>query len=123
MLSIEGSLERRRRRGQNEINVLVREFSESGRSQKKFALKVGVHPPTVARWVESCAGKPLTGGPASTSPASPFVAVQFQSGRPVPNTADLDWPEVVAPSGWKLRVPPGAECGWVTELLAQLPRC
>ena len=44
MLSIEGSLERRRRRGQDEINVLVREFSESGLSQKEFALKVGVHP-------------------------------------------------------------------------------
>jgi hypothetical protein len=123
MLSIEGSLERRRRRGQNEINVLVREFSESGLSQKEFALKVGVHPLTVARWVESCAGKPLTDGPTSTSPASSFVAVQFQSSRPVPNTANPEWPEVVAPSGWKLRVPPGAECGWISELLAQLPRC
>ena len=99
MLSIEGSLERRRRRGQDEINVLVREFSESGLSQKEFALKVGVHPLTVARWVESCSVKPLIDGPTSTSPASPFVALQFQSGRPVPNTADLDWPEVVAPSG------------------------
>ena len=124
MLSIEGSLERRRRRrGQNEINVLVREFSESGLSQKEFALNVGVHPLTVARWVESCSGKPLTDGPTSTSPASPFVAVQLRSGRPVPNTANPDWPEVVAPSGWKLRVPPGAECGWISELLAELPRC
>jgi len=123
MLSIEGSLERRRRRGQNEINVLIRELSESGLSQKEFALKVGVHPLSVARWAESCAGKPFIAGPASTSSASPFVAVQFQSGLPVPNTADLDWPEVVAPSGWKLRVPPGAGCSWVSELLAQLPRC
>ena len=123
MLSIAGRLERRRRRGQNEINVLVREFSESGLSQKEFALTVGVHPLTVARWVQSCAGKPLTDGPTSTSPASPFVAVQFQSSRPVPNTANPDWPEVVAPSGWKLRVPPGAESGWISELLAQLPRC
>jgi hypothetical protein len=48
---------------------LVREFSESGLSQKEFALKVGVHPLTVARWVESCSGKPLTEGPTSTSPA------------------------------------------------------
>jgi len=40
MLSIKGSLERRRRRGQNEVNVLVREFNESGLSQKEFALKV-----------------------------------------------------------------------------------
>ena len=101
MLSIEGSVEQRRRRGQSEINVLVREFSESGLSQKEFALKVGVHPLTVARWVESCAGKRLTDGLASTSPASPFVAVQLQSGRLLPNTADLDWPEVVAPSGWQ----------------------
>ena len=123
MLSIEGSVERRRRRGQDEINVLVREFSESGLSQKEFALKVGVHPLTVARWVESCAVKPLTDGPTSTSPASPFVAVQFQSSRPVPITANPDWPEFVAPSGWKLRVPPGAECGWISQLLAQLPRC
>jgi hypothetical protein len=84
------SLERRRRRGQNEINVLVREFSESGLSQKEFALKVGVNPLTVARWVKSCAGKPLIDGLASTSPASPLVAVQLRSGRPVPNTADLD---------------------------------
>ena len=98
MLSIEGSLERRRRRGQDEINVLVREFSESGLSQKEFALKVGVHLLTVARWVESFSVKPLTDGPASTSPASPFVAVQLQSGLPVLNTANPDWPEVVAPS-------------------------
>ena len=123
MLSIEGSLERRRRRGQDEINVLVREFSDSGLSQNEFALKVGVDPLTVARWVESCSVKPLTDGPTSTSPASPFVAVQLRSGRPVPNTANPDWPEVVAPSGWKLRVPPGAKCGWISELLAQLPRC
>ena len=123
MLSIEGSLERRRRRGQKEFSILVREFSESGLSQKEFALKVGVLPLTVARWVEFCAGKPLTDGPASTSPASPFVAVQFQSSRPVPNVANTDWPEVVVPSGWKLRVPPGFECGWISELLAQLPRC
>jgi hypothetical protein len=109
MLSIEGTLERQRRRGQNEINVLVRDFSESGLSQKEFGLKGGVHPLTVARWVESCSGKPITDGPASTSPASPFVAGQLRSKRPVPNTADLDWPEVVAPGGWKLRVPLGAE--------------
>ena len=102
MVSIEASLERRRRRGQNEINVLVREFSEPGLSQKEFTLKVGVHPLTVARWVESCAGKPLTDGPTSTSPASPFVAAQLQSGRSVPNTANPVWPEVVAPTGWKL---------------------
>ena len=99
MVSIEVSLERRRRRGQNEINLLVREFSESCLSQKEFALNVGVHPLTVARWVESCAGKPITNGPTSTSPASPFVAVQLQSGRLVPNTANPDWPEVVAPNG------------------------
>jgi len=34
-----------------------------------------------------------------------------------------DWPEIVAPSGWKLRVPLGPEFGWVGELLAQLPQC
>ncbi len=51
MLSIEGSLERRRQSGQDEINVLVRDFSESGLSQREFALKVEVHPLTVARWV------------------------------------------------------------------------
>ena len=67
MLSIEGGLERRRRRGQDEINVLVREFSESGLSQKAFALKVGVHPLTVACWVESRASEPLSDGPTSTS--------------------------------------------------------
>jgi hypothetical protein len=66
MRSIEGSLERRRRRGQDEINGFVREFSGSGMSQKEFALKVGVHPLTVARWVEYCWGKPLTDGSAST---------------------------------------------------------
>lgn len=102
MVSIEASLERRRRRGQNEINVLVREFSEPGLSQNEFTLKVGVHPLTVARWVESCAGKSLTDGPTSTSPASPFVAGQLQSGRSVPNTANPVLPEVVAPTGWKL---------------------
>ena len=51
MVSIEGSLERRRLRGKNELNVVVWEVSESGLIQKEFALKVGVHPPAVARWV------------------------------------------------------------------------
>ena len=116
MVSIEGSLERRRRRGQNEIDVLVRKFSESGLSQKDSALKVGVDPLTVTRWVESCAGKPLTDYPTSNSSASPFVSVHLQSGRPVPNTADPDWPEVVAPNDWKLRVPPWVWFNWVGEL-------
>ncbi len=56
------------RRGPDEINVLVRQFSESGGSQDLY-LKVGVNPPTVARWVESCGGKPLTDGPSSLSPS------------------------------------------------------
>lgn len=123
MVFIEGSLQRRRRRGQAEINVLFRQFSVSGLSQKEFALKIGAHPLTVARWVDFCAVKSLTDGPTSTSSASPFFAVPLQSGRPVPNTANPDWPEIVAPSGWKLRVPPGGEFNWVGELLAQLPRC
>lgn len=63
---------------------MVREFSESGLSQKEFALKVGVHPLTVARWVESCSGKLLSDGPTSTSPASPFMVAVGTKVSPAP---------------------------------------
>ena len=122
----------RRRRSQPEIDQLVREFRDSGLNQREFAQKVGVHPLTVNRWIRTT---PVDGANPSASsasrvidPTSPprFVAVEVRQNPPARSSAAAtpgDWPEIVAPNGWKLRVPFGAEFGWVGELLAQLPPC
>ncbi len=122
----------RRRRNQSEIDQLVREFRDSGLNQRAFAQKIGVHPLTVARWIRSIpfdgTQSPVHSARREIGPSSPagFVAVEVRqslSGRPIPASVSCDWPEIVAPNGWKLRVPLGAELGWVGELLAQLPQC
>jgi transposase-like protein len=122
----------RRRRKQSEIDQLVQEFRSSGLSQHEFAQKIGVHPLTVVRWIRTTSvaiNQPPVGSPSrEVAPASPtqFVAVEVRpslSPRPPAVAAPCDWPEIVAPNGWKLRVPLGVEFGWVGELLAQLPQC
>ena len=121
----------RRRRNQSEIDQLVREFRSSGLSQHEFAQKIGVHPLTVVRWIRTTSvdiNHPPVGSPSrEVAPASTqFVAGELRprlSPRPPAVAAPCDWPEIVAPNGWKLRVPLGVEFGWVGELLAQLPQC
>ena len=122
----------RRRRNQSEIDQLVREFRSSGLSQHEFAQKIGVHPLTVVRWIRTTSvdiNHPPVGSPSrEVAPTSPpqFVAVELRPNlppRPPAVAAPCDWPEIVAPNGWKLRVPLGVEFGWVGELLAQLPQC
>jgi transposase-like protein len=122
----------RRRRNQSEIDQLVREFRDSGLNQRAFAQKIGVHPLTVARWIRSIpfdgTQSPVHSARREIGPSSPagFVAVEVRQSlpdRPSIGASPCDWPEIVAPNGWKLRVPLGAELGWVGELLAQLPQC
>ena len=121
-----------RRRNQSEIDQLVREFWDSGFNQRVFAEKIGVHPLTVARWIRSNpfdgTQPPVRSAGREITPSSPagFVAVEVRqspSGRPIPASVSCDWPEIVTPNGWKLRVPLGTKLGWVGELLAQLPQC
>jgi hypothetical protein len=122
----------RRRRNQSEIDRLVQEFRSSGLSQQEFAEKIGVHLVTVVRWMRTTSvdiNQPAVGSSsrevAPTSPSN-FVAVEVRpslSPRAPAVAAPSDWPEIVAPNGWKLRVPLGGEFGWVGELLAQLPQC
>jgi len=125
-------IQRRRRRNQSEIDQLVLEFQKSDLSPQEFAQNVGVQVQTVVRWLK-IASVNLTHRPNrhaehlkySDSPGQ-FVAVEVRqspSAHPIPASMSCDWPEIVAPSGWKLRVPLGPEFGWVGELLAQLPRC
>jgi len=119
---------RRRRRNQSEIEELVLEFRRSGLTQKEFAWQVGVHPLTVARWIRTTSAAAVPdhvpgGGPTPALP-SQFVKVRVRTNQPpVENAAVAGWPEVVAPSGWRLRIPPGSRTEWVGQLLAQLPRC
>jgi hypothetical protein len=122
----------RRRRNQSEIDQLVREFRSSGLSQHEFAQKIGVHLLIVVRWIRTTSvdiNHPPVGHPSrEVAPTSPtqFVAVGLRPSlppRPPAVAAPCDWPEIVAPNGWKLRVPLGVEFGWVGELLAQLPQC
>jgi hypothetical protein len=125
-------IQRRRRRNQSEIDQLILEFQKSDLSPQEFAQNVGVQVQTVVRWLKT-ASVDLTHRPNhhaehlkySDSPSG-FVAVEVRqnpSGRPISASMSCDWPEIVAPSGWKLRVPLGPEFGWVGELLAQLPQC
>ena len=119
---------RRRRRNQSEIEELVLEFRRSGLTQKEFAWQVGVHPLSVARWIRTTSAAAVPdhvpeGGPTQALP-SQFVKVRVRTNQPpVENAAVAGWPEVVAPSGWRLRIPPGSRTEWVGQLLAQLPRC
>ena len=116
MRSIASDRGRHRRRTPAEIEVLVREFRESGLSQAAFARRVGVHPVSVHRWKRSV--------PESAPSASPrFVAVRMRAESTHPTPHSADWPEIVAPNGWRLRVPPDAEHARLTELLSLLPRC
>ena len=125
-------IKRRRRRNQSEIDQLILEFQKSGLSPQEFAQNVGVQVQTVVRWLKT-ASVDLTHRPNrhaehlkySDSPSG-FVAVEVRQGlpdRPAVVASGCDWAEVVAPNGWKLRVPLGTESGWVGELLAQLPPC
>ena len=125
-------IQRRRRRNQSEIDQLILEFQKSDLSPQEFAQNVGVQVQTVVRWLKT-ASVDLTHRPNrnaerlkySDSPAG-FVALEVRqspSGRPISASMSCDWPEIVAPNGWKLRVPLGTEFGWVGELLTQLPRC
>ena len=125
-------IQRRRRRNQSEIDQLILEFQKSDLSPQEFAQNVGVQVQTVVRWLKT-ASVDLTHRPNrnaerlkySDSPAG-FVALEVRqspSGRPISASMSCDWPEIVAPNGWKLRVPLGTEFGWVGELLAQLPQC
>ena len=125
-------IQRRRRRNQSEIDQLILEFQKSDLSPQEFAQNVGVQVQTVVRWLKT-ASVDLTHRPNrnaerlkySDSPSG-FVAVEVRqspSGRPISASMSCDWPEIVAPNGWKLRVPLGTEFGWVGELLAQLPQC
>ncbi|MEY2787175.1 MAG: hypothetical protein RLZZ34_318, partial [Verrucomicrobiota bacterium] len=101
-------------------------------SPQAFAQHVGVQVQTVVRWLKT-ASVDLTHRPnrnadrraAYDSPGQ-FVAVEVRQvlpDRPDVVASGCDWAEVVAPNGWKLRVPLGTEFGWVGELLAQLPPC
>jgi hypothetical protein len=110
----------RRRRNQPEIDSLVREFRDSGLNQREFAQKIGVHPLSVNRWIRTT---PVDGANPSASSAGRdgdstapprFVAVEVRRTLPARSSAAAtpgDWPEIVAPNGWKLRVPLGAEFG------------
>lgn len=119
---------RRRRRSQSEIERLVQEFGASGLTQKEFAQQVGVHPLSVARWIRTTAVGSCSHGVLrdETTPASApqFVKVRVQPTRaPMQKVLPVDWPEVVSPNGWMLRIPPGTPSAWIGGLLAQLPRC
>lgn len=125
-------IQRRRRRNPSEIDQLISEFQKSDLSPQEFAQNVGVQVQTVVRWLKT-ASVDLTHRPnrnadrlkSSNSPGQ-FVAVEVRQSppnRPSVVTSGCDWAEVVAPNGWKLRVPPGSRAEWVGQLLAQLPRC
>ena len=94
----------------------MREFRESGLTQAAFARKVGVHPLSVHRWLRS-----VSGSPPSSTPR--FVPVRIRSSSTLPTRSSSEWPEFVAPSGLRLRVPPAADAARLTELLSLLSRC
>ena len=125
-------IKRRRRRNQAEIDRLISEFQGSGLSPQAFAQNVGVQVQTVIRWLKTASvdlshrhNRNADRRAAYDSPRQ-FVAVEVRQDlpdRPAVVASGCDWAEVVAPNGWKLRVPLGTEFGWVGELLAQLPPC
>jgi hypothetical protein len=119
---------RRRLRSQSEIERLVQEFGASGLTEREFAQQVGVHPFSVARWIRTTAvgsGSHVVLRDGTAPAFAPqFVKVRVRPTRaPVQAIPPVDWPEVVSPNRWTLRIPPGTPSARIGGLLAQLLRC
>ncbi|MSU32889.1 MAG: hypothetical protein EXS25_09590 [Pedosphaera sp.] len=122
MHSIEPS---RKRRGLAEIQLLITEFKSSGLSKTEFAARLGVHPLSIDRWLR------ITHPTQPTQPQQParFIASQNSPAfvllhrTPSASASSADGPEIVAPSGWALRLPPGFDPSTLRSILDILSRC
>ncbi len=119
----------RRRRNQPEIDQLVREVRTSGLNQREFAHKIVAHSLTVTLGIRTSpmdvANPPISSAARDGYPTSSsrFVAVKVRqnlTSRESAGSTPGDLPEFLAPNGWRLGGPLGAEFAWVGELLAQL---
>ena len=102
--------ERRRRFTRAEREQVVQAFRISGVSKNAYAREIGVSWITLQRWIETVEAEPRT----SLIP----VRVMECSRKMEPA-----WPEYVAESGIRLRIPPGTELRTVAELLQALRTC
>ncbi len=115
----------RKRRGLAEIQLRIAEFKSSELSKTEFAARLGVHPFSIGRWLRITQQTQSPQSPQPThsiaSKKSPaFVHVLC---TPSASASSADWPEIVAPSGWALRLPPGLDPSTLRSILDILPRC
>ena len=104
------SSQRRRRFTRAEREQVVEAFRISGVSKNAYAREIGISWITLQRWIETVEAEPRI----SLVP----VRVMERSQK-----AGSAWPEYVADSGIRLRIPPGTEQRTVAELLQALRTC
>ncbi|MSU32630.1 MAG: hypothetical protein EXS25_08245 [Pedosphaera sp.] len=122
MNSIEPS---RKRLGLAEIQLPITEFKSSGLSKTEFAASLGVHPLSIDRWLR------ITHPIQPTQPQQParFIASQNSPAfvpvhrTPSASASSADGSEIVAPSGWALRLPPGLDPSTLRSILDNFSRC
>ena len=101
---------RRGRLTEAEREEVVEAFRRSGASKSSFAREIGVSWITLRRWIESVEAEPK----ASLIPVRVMECGQ---------RSEAAWPEYIAGSGLRLRIPPGTAAQTVAELLQALRAC
>jgi len=105
---------RRTRRTRLEMERLAGEFYGAGITQAEFARRHGVHPLTVAGWIQ---GFPKAKNSRDLDPK--FVAVTVRSSV----SAAPAWLEIISPSGLRLRFAADSEASVIRPFLSLLGQC
>jgi hypothetical protein len=109
---------------------MVADFHASGKSKGAFARELGIAWGTLDRWCRLEEQRLHRGHNASQ--AGPLTLLEVTPARvesPRDRTASSKhpeaqaWAEIIAPSGWRLRLSPDVEASRVRELLEALGPC
>ncbi len=109
---------------------MVADFHASGKSKGAFARELGIAWGTLDRWCRLEEERLRPGRDASQS--GPLTLLEVAPARVEPARDQTDsgrhpeaqaWAEIIAPSGWRLRLSPGVVASRVRELLEALGPC
>jgi len=98
---------RRKRRSGEECEKLVKEYKESGLTQRQYAAREGIHIGTLRRWLSKRRVRPMK------KPCSQFAEVRLNGGRA--GSVTLRWPQ-----GMELEIATQLEGAEVTSLVREL---
>jgi transposase-like protein len=118
------------RAGPELMAQMVADFRLSGKSKSAFARELGVAWGTLDRW---CRLEQQRLGPQQNAKGAGQLTLlevapaRVEAAREHPATGsqigEQAWAEIVAPTGWRLRLSPGVEASRVRELLEALAPC